>query len=102
MNTQISTNDGAQDASVFASKDLLAGVYFCVTDPHNNIVHTTISLTREGAINEWLEQDHAVHVICNAGRAMRSQKPLCTPSWEHCEAEGYKCLRFKLEAINAN
>ena len=29
----------------------LAGVYFCVTDPHNNIVHTTISLTREGAIN---------------------------------------------------
>jgi hypothetical protein len=84
-----------------AEGDLLTE-YFCVVDPSGVIVHPTISLTKQEAIDQWIEQERACNFIVNAGRAARNEAPKCSPSWEQFEAQGFKCLPVRLEVINAN
>lgn len=87
--------------------ELLAGVkpnqtYFCVLDPQGTFVHPTISLTEKEAVTQWLEQEQACNIIVNAGRGARGESPRCSPSWEQFEAEGFRVVKVKMEAINAH
>lgn len=76
--------------------------YFCVVDATGVLVHTTLSLSRDEAINQWLAQEQAVNFFVNAGRSSRGESPVCSASWEQFEAQGFKVLPVKLEAVNAN
>lgn len=88
------------------SSAVLAGVepnqtYFCVLDPKGIFVHPTISLTEKEAVTQWLEQEQACNIIVNAGRHTRGESQRCSPSWEQFEAEGFRVVKVKMEAINA-
>lgn len=76
--------------------------YFCVVDPKGTLVHTTISLSSEESVNEWLEQEGAVNWVYNLGRQRRQQSPRCRPSWEQFEAEGYTVKPVRIEVSNAD
>ena len=66
--------------------------YFVVVDADGVIVHTTISLTREDAIEEWLSTESSMNWLANLGRGARGQQRKCADSWEAFEARGYTVI----------
>lgn len=71
--------------------------YWTIKDPEGNIDHTMLYLERQEAIDEWIDMEQCVNALFNMGRAFEGKTTRCTQSWECYEAEGYSCVRVKIE-----
>ena len=72
-------------------------IFYAIQEPGaNEVNHTTLFLTPEDSIKEFLEQEQSINWIANAGRLGRGEDRRVTPSWEHYEAEGYRVRKCKL------
>lgn len=76
-----------------------SGVMFCVVDPAGVMVHTTVSLDEQGAINEWITTEQSMNWVHNAVRKVQGQQQVCAPSWEGFEAQGYRVIPIELIPI---
>lgn len=77
-------------------------VLFCVVDPNGVLVHTTISTSVDGAVEEWMNIEGTMNDFTNMFRAIRKEARKCFKSWEQFEAEGYAVIKVSIIPEYAN
>lgn len=69
---------------------------FCVCDVNGHLVHTTVAISPQDAIDEWLSIEGSMNSLANLCRTVKKEPKKCLPSWEGFEAEGYRIVRVQL------
>jgi hypothetical protein len=72
---------------------------FAVRDPNGNIVHTTVSTSAQGAIDEWMLIESSMNDFANMIRTLDKKPRKCFQSWEGYESQGYGVIPVKLSPI---
>ena len=70
--------------------------YFIIKAPDGHLIHTTVGISEEDSIKEFLEIERAMNLIVNIGRKSRGERKLGMSSWEGYEAGGYSVVKISL------
>lgn len=65
---------------------------FAICDPEGHIDHTTVTPDAQQSIAEFLSVEQAMHQIYSWRNEAHGEMPVCTPSWEVWEAQGYQVI----------
>lgn len=72
-------------------------IFYGIQEPGIEAVnHTTLFLTPEDSIEEFLKQEQSMNWLANLGRSSRGEQKKATPSWEGFEAKGYRVRKCQI------